>query len=185
MPVAPAMPVKTFVTIAASKGLEILQSDVLKKALYGTVEARRLWYYTFKDQVAKLGWHPSPADPCISIKGNDMLLLLYVDDMLLAGLTQALISDEMRLLATTFKLQMGGNALVFLGSTNCKAGTWTPRTCSEASQLDPPPRSSGTALCFPNIAQPASYYDRKTSPRPNTRLSPPTQVLVVAGGGNE
>jgi len=54
----------------------------LKKALYGLRQAPRLWYQDINNFLLSIGFRQSIADPNQYIQ-DDVLLLLYVDDMLI------------------------------------------------------------------------------------------------------
>ena len=60
----------------------------LKKALYGTRQASRLWQETLTKFLVELGFHRSEHDPCIfyykSEKHGELILGIYVDDIILA-----------------------------------------------------------------------------------------------------
>ena len=56
----------------------------LKKTLYGLKQAPRAWHKKLTEELHKLGFLCSCADPCLFI-GNDALLLVYIDDLLICG----------------------------------------------------------------------------------------------------
>lgn len=64
----------------------------LNKSLYGLKQAPRCWYKRFDSFIISLGYSRLHADPCAYFKrfgDNDfVILLLYVDDMLVAGPTK-------------------------------------------------------------------------------------------------
>jgi hypothetical protein len=60
----------------------------LKKALYGCVQASKLWYKKLKFFLREQGYIHGDVDPCVFKKvvdGNVYLLLVYVDDILVIG----------------------------------------------------------------------------------------------------
>ncbi|CAA0823453.1 cysteine-rich RLK (RECEPTOR-like protein kinase) 8 [Striga hermonthica] len=60
----------------------------LKKSLYGLKQAPRQWYRKFDNFMLEIGYSRCNADHCCYVKrfGNSfIILLLYVDDMLIAG----------------------------------------------------------------------------------------------------
>ena len=60
----------------------------LKKALYGLKQAHRAWYKRIEGFLMSLGFTKSKADSNLYYKVEDdgiMILLLYVDDLFLAG----------------------------------------------------------------------------------------------------
>ena len=57
----------------------------LLKALYGCVQASKLWYNKLTKFLCSLGYEPSPTDPCVmrKIVGDKVwLLIIYMDDIL-------------------------------------------------------------------------------------------------------
>ena len=66
---------------------------LLKRSLYGLKQSPRQWNRKIDEQMVKIGFLRSKFDDCIYIKkkGNAPVayLLLYVDDMLLAGPSMA------------------------------------------------------------------------------------------------
>ena len=66
-------------------GIKVLR---LKKALYGTRQASRLWQETLTKFLVELGFYRSEHDPCIfyykSEKHGELILGIYVDDIILA-----------------------------------------------------------------------------------------------------
>ena len=59
----------------------------LKRALYGTKQASRLWQNTLREFLVSLGFQQSTADPCVFrlvIERDEIILGIYVDDILVA-----------------------------------------------------------------------------------------------------
>ncbi len=73
------------------KGLRICENSNLlrlKKAAYGLAISPLLWFRTFTDELVKLGFHRSLRELCLLYKKSEIsttLILVYVDDVLLAG----------------------------------------------------------------------------------------------------
>ena len=71
-----------------SKGREQLVCK-LKKSLYGMKQAPREWYHKFHSFILLQGYRHSNINHCLYTKkakdGRLLILILYVDDMLLAG----------------------------------------------------------------------------------------------------
>nr|CAN72350.1 hypothetical protein VITISV_034941 [Vitis vinifera] len=60
----------------------------LRKSLYGLKQAPRQWYKKFDNFMHRIGFKRCEADHCCYFKSFDnsyIILLLYVDDMLIAG----------------------------------------------------------------------------------------------------
>lgn len=68
----------------------------LRKSLYGLKQAPREWYHKFHSFMLSQGYSRSETDHCLYTKqakdGSLLFLILYVDDMLIAGMHMAEIS---------------------------------------------------------------------------------------------
>ncbi|KAE8667060.1 Retrovirus-related Pol polyprotein from transposon TNT 1-94 [Hibiscus syriacus] len=91
----------------------------LNKSLYGLKQASRCWYKRFDSFIMCLGYNRLNADPCAYFKrsgDNDLvILLLYVDDMLVAGPNKDHIEDLKVKLAREFEMKDFGSANKILG----------------------------------------------------------------------
>ncbi|GJU44583.1 retrovirus-related pol polyprotein from transposon TNT 1-94 [Tanacetum coccineum] len=91
----------------------------LNKSLYGLKQAPRCWYKRFDSFIRSLEYNRLHADPCAYFKrfGNDdfIILLLYVDDMLVAGLNKDHINKLKAQLARGFEMKDLGPANKILG----------------------------------------------------------------------
>jgi Reverse transcriptase (RNA-dependent DNA polymerase) len=69
----------------------------LKRALYGTIEAARLWYEMFVKDAIKLGYEVNEVDMCVfrryEIDGSISVLVLHVDDLLIRALNESVIDS--------------------------------------------------------------------------------------------
>ena len=61
----------------------------LRKSLYGLKQASGQWYKKFKSSMVDHGFHKTQVDHCVFVKNYSesdfLILLLYVDDMLIAS----------------------------------------------------------------------------------------------------
>ena len=83
----------------------------MNKALYGTKQASREWYILIDTYLKSLKFKSNIADACFYsfIDGvNYVLILLYVDDIIIAATTEALQKKYARLLSEKFKLSYNG-----------------------------------------------------------------------------
>ncbi|KAL1221166.1 Retrovirus-related Pol polyprotein from transposon RE2 [Cardamine amara subsp. amara] len=90
----------------------------LKKALYGLKQAPRAWYIELKTALLAYGFQNSLADTSvfIYIHGNEVLyVLVYVDDIIVTGNTNSLISSFLQALAQRFSLKDPTDLTYFLG----------------------------------------------------------------------
>ena len=91
----------------------------LKKSLYGLKQAPRQWYHKFDTFMITNEFVRCQSDHCVYVKkttnGNYVILLLYVDDMLVAGSSMQDIVDLKKKLANAFEMKDLGEAKQILG----------------------------------------------------------------------
>ena len=90
----------------------------LVKAIYGLKQASRVWNETFDEFVCAIGFQASSLDPCLYItivEGQCVLLLVYVDDVLIAGSPCELIARTKTDLKTRFEMTDSGKCAFVLG----------------------------------------------------------------------
>lgn len=91
----------------------------LNKSLYGLKQAPRCWYKRFDSYIMSLGYSRLSADPCTYFKrfGDEdfIILLLYVDDMLVAGPNKDRVQELKAQLAREFDMKDLGPANKILG----------------------------------------------------------------------
>jgi hypothetical protein len=142
-PVVSKESLRIFLHLAASKGYYLCHADIkcaflngpvlrnvyitlpseiekgrirkLKKALYGLEEAPKRWFETFNIFMESIGWIPSEVDDCIFFGLNGMSLMIYVDDIVIAGPNKEEIDEFLNLLSDTFKTRNLGKLKYFLG----------------------------------------------------------------------
>ncbi|GMI80440.1 cysteine-rich RLK (RECEPTOR-like protein kinase) 8 [Hibiscus trionum] len=90
----------------------------LQKSIYGLKQASRQWFQTFHAVVFKFGFTQSPSEHSLFIKGfgDDLIaLLVYVDDVVLAGKHLDSLLNVQNFLKEHFKLKELGPLKYFLG----------------------------------------------------------------------
>ena len=86
----------------------------LRKALYGLRQAPRLWYLMIDKFLMSIGFRKSNIEPNLYIQ-DDILLLLYVDDMLIAYQDSGKAQGVKDSLQAEYRMQDVGPARRFLG----------------------------------------------------------------------
>lgn len=149
-PVTRQTTLRTFLTVAANRGLVVRHLDVktaylngtleeeifmrqppgfavpgqeelvcrLKRSIYGLRQSARCWNRRLNDVLIKLGFKASAADQCLYVKKDGevtVLLLVYVDDMLLASSNEAEMERVYQGLAQEFEITSLGEIRHFLG----------------------------------------------------------------------
>jgi hypothetical protein len=92
---------------------------LLEKALYGLVQAARQWWKKMTQIMLKLGFIPSPADPCLFVKKPEKnqppaFVILYVDDGGIIG-TPSIIEEVLKALSKEFEVKDLGKMEYFVG----------------------------------------------------------------------
>jgi hypothetical protein len=79
------------------------------KSLYGTPDAPRIWYRTFADFLLSIGFQKCEREPCLfQHTTTGVLLMLYVDDLAVAGPTQQLVAQVVSRLKQKFQMREMG-----------------------------------------------------------------------------
>ncbi|KAL0540172.1 hypothetical protein IC582_024402 [Cucumis melo] len=80
----------------------------LKRSIYGLKQASRQWYIKFNDTITSFGFNENIVDRCIYLKisGNKFIILvLYVDDILLATNDFGLLCQTKEFLSKNFEMK--------------------------------------------------------------------------------
>ncbi|KAK9089019.1 hypothetical protein Scep_028101 [Stephania cephalantha] len=90
----------------------------LKKSIYGLKQASRQWYIKFNNTITSYGFVENTVDRCIYMKisgSKFVILVLYVDDILLAANDVAMLHDVKRFLSINFEMKDMGEASYVIG----------------------------------------------------------------------
>lgn len=90
----------------------------LNKSIYGVKQASRQWFLKFDQVVTKHGFVENELDDYIYIKWSGssfIILVLYVDDILLASSNVKLLNDTKAILSKNFEMKDLGEAHYVLG----------------------------------------------------------------------
>jgi len=90
----------------------------LNRALYGLPQAPRRWFITLGRVLKQLGYQPLVSEPCFytaTIRGAKALLIVYVDDMLLAHSDKRELDIIISKLESHFKIKRLGSPRKLLG----------------------------------------------------------------------
>jgi hypothetical protein len=111
----------------------------LKKSLYGLKQAPRQWYKKFDGFMQRSGYTRCHADHCCYLKrckASYIILLLYVDDMLVAGSCLQEISRLKQQLAAEFAMKDLGAAKQILGMRISRDRTQGVLKLSQAEYIE-------------------------------------------------
>jgi hypothetical protein len=90
----------------------------LKKSIYGLKQASRQWYIKFNDTITSFGFQENTVDRCIyqKISGSKfIILILYVDDILLAANDLGILHETKDFLSKNFDMKNMGEASYVIG----------------------------------------------------------------------
>ena len=90
----------------------------LKKSIYGLKQVSRQWYLKIDETIRKFGFKENEEDNCIYAKFKNVkfiFLILYVDDILLAGSDVDLLRETKKFLSSKFDMKDLGEASFILG----------------------------------------------------------------------
>ncbi|PRQ31880.1 putative RNA-directed DNA polymerase [Rosa chinensis] len=90
----------------------------LRKSIYGLKQASRQWYLKFDEIISDFGFVENKMDECIYLKVSGskfIILVLYVDDILLASSDMTLLKDTKDMLSHSFEMKDLGDASYVLG----------------------------------------------------------------------
>ena len=87
----------------------------LDRAIYGLHQSGRLWFYELNSVLIELGFVRLESCNCVYYHGNNTLLLVYVDDIVIFGRTQSVAEKTVDLLKTKFDLKIMGRTTKLLG----------------------------------------------------------------------
>jgi len=90
----------------------------LNKTLYGLKQSPRAWNLAFKNYAKEIGLTQSEYDQCMFYESNENIrtyLLLYVDDIIIAGNNRNRLNEIKHLLEKRFSMKDLGSLKNFLG----------------------------------------------------------------------
>ncbi|CAN0109894.1 unnamed protein product, partial [Heterosigma akashiwo] len=90
----------------------------LNKALYDLKQSPRVWYMELHDHLVSLGFQRSGHESCLYTRrgeGSELMVAVYVDDLVISGSSQAIVSDFKQSLASKYDLTDQGELTQILG----------------------------------------------------------------------
>ncbi|KAG7556653.1 Retrotransposon Copia-like N-terminal [Arabidopsis suecica] len=101
-------------------GIEVSPNAVcrLHKSIYGLKQASRQWFLKFSSTLVGFGFDKCHGDHTLFVKevnGNFLVVLVYVDDILIASTSDSLVAELKTQLSSAFQLRDLGPPKFFLG----------------------------------------------------------------------
>ncbi|KAK1697211.1 hypothetical protein QYE76_013908 [Lolium multiflorum] len=153
----------------------------LKKSIYGLKQASRQWYLKFDKIIRTFGFTENVKDNCIYVKfkgSRFTILVLYVDDILLACSDKDMLHETKNFLSSNFDMKDLGEASYVLGieiHRDRSKGGESGRDRYRVNDLN---------ICFPHI--PKLYRSRVARSNGKTGTSPCcARAVQVAPGGDQ
>lgn len=87
----------------------------LDKALYGLHQSGRVWFYELHKVLLEMGFKKFDSCNCAYILKYEVVLLLYVDDIVVFGRSKSVIDRTLKLLGSKFDLKILGKTRKLLG----------------------------------------------------------------------
>lgn len=81
---------------------------LLNKPLYGLKQAGRQWYKRIDDCLQNMNFKRTETDPCVYVNSNGkskMIIIIYVDDLILASTTLQELNTTKKILSSKFKMK--------------------------------------------------------------------------------
>lgn len=102
------------------EGVEVPKGHTikLKRSLYGLKQSSKCWNVRFHDYISSIGMIRSQSDYCLYVRkeiDSILLLVLYVDDVLLAASDESIMDDVISKLGKEFKMKDLGQPKRFMG----------------------------------------------------------------------
>jgi len=97
----------------------------LRKALYGLKQAPRTWEQELSRNLIEMGFHRCTSDCALYIRrsaSGQVLILVYVDDLLILTSSRALMEEVKNQLRSRFQIKELGRVLAYLGLEVVRAG---------------------------------------------------------------
>ena len=89
----------------------------LKRSIYGLKQSPRCWNHALDGQLKEMSFRQTVSDPCLYIatEGEKFIIAVHVDDIILAGKSDQLITETKEALAKRFEMKDLGLLHHFLG----------------------------------------------------------------------
>lgn len=112
-------PLKEDVYMTQPPGFEVANKPFLycklDRALYGLHQSGRMWYFELNKVLLEIGFIKLEACNCVYIFNSEVVLILYVDDIVIFGMHRMMIDRVLGLLSKHFDIKILGRTRKLLG----------------------------------------------------------------------
>jgi hypothetical protein len=140
----------------------------LQKAIYGLKQASRNWFLTINEWLINdYGMVPTHADTCVYIRrfeghNQKLIVTVWVDDLIIAGSTKAIINDFKAAISRRFKMKDSGELKYILGMEITRDRSKHTLKISQSAYLKQVLERFGMDQCTP-VGNPMEGILRRTT----------------------
>lgn len=127
----------------------------LKKSIYGLKQASRQWYLKFHEVMVRFQFKKNAVDQCIYLKisgSKYVILVLYVDDILLASNDSDMLYETKRFLSSNFEMKDLGEASYVIGIEIHRDRSRGILGLSQRAYIDKVLKKYNMQSCSPSVA---------------------------------
>ncbi|GJZ21614.1 putative RNA-directed DNA polymerase [Tanacetum coccineum] len=127
----------------------------LKRSIYGLKQASRQWYLKFHEIMSKFQFKKNAVDPCIYLKlsgSKFVILVLYVNDIILASNDLNMLYETKRFLSENFEMKDLGEASYVIGIEIYRDRSRGKLGLSQMGYIDKILKKYNMQNCSPTIA---------------------------------
>lgn len=124
----------------------------LRRPIYGLKQSGRAWQYKLRERLREIGLEASKVEPCVytgNIDGHHVIIVVYVDDLLLASKSLETLSKVKLELQAFFKMKDLGPVSEMLGMQIEREGNVGPIQISQKKYIQELIERFGMSQCKP------------------------------------
>jgi hypothetical protein len=153
----------------------------LNKSLYGIKQAARNWNKAIHEWFISNGFKASDADPCLYVRhgsdGSILAVILYVDDLIIAGSSRAVVDAFKRDISSRFEMQDLGALKYVLGMEVKRDRANKTLEINQTAYVDRVLARFGMSNCSP-VATPATGILQSV---PRDEAGPDPEYMAMVG----
>ncbi|KAE8188282.1 hypothetical protein CF336_g6216 [Tilletia laevis] len=142
----------------------------LLRTLYGLKQSGRYWYHKLRDKLLGANFRQLQSEPCLfykPTKQGPIIILVYVDDVAIAGPTEESVNEIKSEFTSWFKMTDNGPLTSMLGIRIQRSKCGRIATMSQTGYIDQVLQRYGMAACKPS-STPMAEASKHLGPREGT-----------------